>query len=129
MRGLAAHRFIARDWPKAMADLPQRLSFAEACDKAGMTVAPGAEFPLSGVAVGDWYMLRYGGAMARSEIDSARLAIYDRLPIRQSAAAGAGEEAFLATLLIMLGHFARQSRQSVVALPFSGAAANLSAAE
>lgn len=128
MRGLAAQRFIPRDWPEAMAGLPQKLSFAEACSKSGMAVPPETDFPLS-VAVGDWYMLRYGGAMARPEIDPVRLAIYDRLPIRQSAEAGAGEEAFLATLLTMLGHFARHSRQSVAALPFSGTAVNLSAAE
>ncbi|WP_174803340.1 metallophosphoesterase family protein [Martelella limonii] len=125
MRGLVSDRFIARDWPEQMADLPGRITCGEACAVAGVTPPSAlAALPFFEI-VCDWYMLRNGGAMARAEIEPTRLAFYDALTL--SPAAISDEATFLNTFFAMLGHYARQARKPAISHALQGA--GLSAAE
>jgi len=92
---LVSWRYLAREWPRAIADLVVGLSVADLFDLAlgdELTVAEVASFmaerPVSGDRgpsfsdlVGDWYRLRKGSHMGLDFISDERLAAYRELMV------------------------------------------------
>jgi 3',5'-cyclic AMP phosphodiesterase CpdA len=117
LRALIDRRYVARDWPAAFRGLIDRLSYEEACAKAGMECTmPSAQNASFRSVVYDWYFLRFGGAAARREIAAERLATYEGLRVSDAPRDIASESEFLRLFLAMLGHFARQAKNDETVL-------------
>jgi 3',5'-cyclic AMP phosphodiesterase CpdA len=117
LRALIDRRYVARDWPAAFRGLIDRLTYEEACAKAGMecTMPPAQNASFRSV-VRDWYLLRFGGAAARREIAAERLTTYEGLRVSDAPRDIASESEFLRLFLAMLGHFARQAKNDEAVL-------------